>query len=172
MASKAAENKNIYYQCRKKFSGLTRDKASEMLEVVSADRLERIENGKAYPNPYEVKVMAEKYKSPHLCNYYCTHECEIGQDYIPEIKIKDLSQIVLETLASLNTISEKKNRLIEITVDGQITGDELKDFICIKKDLERISMTIDSLKLWTEQMKSTGAIDENEYSLIEKEMQK
>ena len=32
---------------------------------------------------------------------------------MPEIKIKDLSQIVLETLASLNSIEEKKNRLIE-----------------------------------------------------------
>ena len=45
--------------------------------------------------------------------------------------------------------------------------DELKDFIQIKKELERISMTVDSLKLWTEQMKSNGMIDQEEYERIE-----
>lgn len=163
------KNDNIYSQTRKKL-GLTREKASELFDTISVDRLERIENEKAIPNPYEVKEMAKKYKTPHLCNYYCTHQCEIGEDYITEIKIKDLSQIVLETLASLNSISEKRNRLIEITVDGKISGDELKDFILIKNELERISMTIDSLKLWTQQMKSNGLIDEEEYTKLEKQL--
>ena len=114
--------------------------------------------------------MAEGYKKSHLCNYYCTHDCAIGRKYIPEIKIKDLSQIVLETLASLNTIDEKKNRLIEITVDGKIEGDELKDFIQIKNELDKISMAIDSLKLWVEQKKADGSIDEEEYKRVESEL--
>ena len=162
-------NKNIYFSCRKALDW-TREEASDHLETISVDRLERIENNKAYPTPAEVKEMARTYKASHLCNYYCTHDCEIGQDYIPEIKIKDLSQIVLETLASLNTIDEKKKRLIEITVDGKISGDELKDFILIKHELEKVSMTIDSLKLWTEQMKSNGSIDEEEYKRVEEEV--
>lgn len=84
--------------------------------------------------------------------------------------MKELSQIVLETLASLNSISEKRNRLIEITVDGKITDDEIKDFISIKKELENISMTIDSLKLWTELMLSNGFIDAQEYERLSKEI--
>lgn len=169
MAINNEENMNVYRKCRKDLE-LTRPEASELLEVLSVDRLERIENNKAYPNPFEVVEMAKKYKAPHLCNYYCTHDCEIGREYVPEVKIKDLSQIVLETLASLNNISERRNRLIEITVDGKITGDELRDFITIKNELEKISMTIDSLKLWTEQMKSNGSIDEEEYMKVEKEL--
>lgn len=165
----AKENDNIYYLTRRNL-GLTREKASELFDTISVDRLERIENEKAIPNPFEVKEMAKKYKAPQLCNYYCTHQCEIGEEHITEIKMKDLSQIVLETLASLNTISEQRNRLIEITVDGKITGDELKDFIHIKNELERISMTIDSLKLWTEQMKSNGMIDEEEYQKVENQL--
>jgi len=165
----AKENDNIYYLTRRNL-GLTREKASELFDTISVDRLERIENEKAIPNPFEVKEMAKKYKAPQLCNYYCTHQCEIGEEHIAEIKMKDLSQIVLETLASLNTISEQRNRLIEITVDGKITGDELKDFIHIKNELERISMTIDSLKLWTEQMKSNGMIDEEEYQKVENQL--
>ena len=160
---------NIYYDCRKNL-GLSRDDASGLLKEISYDRLERIENNRANPDPYEVTVMAKKYKNSQLCNYYCTHDCAIGREYMPEIKIKNLSQIVLETLASLNSIDEKKNRLIEITVDGKIEGNELRDFIQIKNELDKISMAIDSLKLWVEQKKADGSIDEEEYKRIEKEM--
>lgn len=158
----AKENDNIYFLTRKNL-GLTREKAVELFDTISVDRLERIENEKAIPNPSEVKEMTKKYKAIQLCNYYCTHQCEIGQEFIEEIKMKDLSQIVLETLASLNSISDKRNRLIEITVDGKITGDEIRDFIKIKKELEKISATVDSLKLWTEQTLSNGLINQEEY---------
>ena len=36
---------------------------------------------------------------------YCANQCPIGQQYVPEIKVKDLSQIILEMLASLNSMS-------------------------------------------------------------------
>ena len=78
--------------------------------------------------------------------------------------MKDLSQIVLEMLASLNSMSKQKERLIEITVDGKISGDELKDFIGIQEELEKISMAVEALQLWAEQMLATGAIDVVQYS--------
>lgn len=163
------EQKSVYKECRHN-EKLTREEAVELLDTISVDRLERIENGRAIPTPGEVIELASALRATHLCNYYCTHECEIGKEYIPEVKIRDLSQIVLSTLASLNSINEKKNRLIEISVDGKITGDELKDFITIKKELDEISMAVDSLKLWTEQMKTNGSIDEEEYERLEKEL--
>lgn len=92
--------------------------------------------------------MAEYYKSPVLCNYYCTHECRIGQEYVPEVKLKELSQITLEMLATLNALTKAKERLIEITVDGNITEDELPDFLLIQENLEKMSLAIDSMKLW------------------------
>lgn len=165
------EQKSIYFQCRKE-KGLTREAACDCLTTISIDRLERIENGRINPTPDDILELSQCYKAHHLLNYYCTHECSIGKEYVPEIRIKDLSQIVLETLSSLNTMGEKKNRLIDITVDGQITGDELRDFILIKNELEKISMTIDSLRLWTEQMKSNGSINEEEYMKVEEEVLK
>ena len=96
--------------------------------------------------------MADKYKQPNLCNFYCANQCPIGQQYVPEVKIKDLSQIVLEMLASLNSMQKKKDRLIEITVDGEISGDELADFIYIQEELERISIAVETLQLWSERM--------------------
>ena len=110
--------------------------------------------------------MAEKYKAPHLCNYYCSKECPIGQEYVPEIKAKDLSQIVLEMLASLNSMNKKKERLIEITADGKIAEDEIKDFIYIQEELERISVTVETLQLWVERMLAMGAIDTEKYKRL------
>ncbi len=107
--------------------------------------------------------MAEKYKCPNLCNYYCANQCPIGREYVPEVKIRDLSQIVLEMLASLNAMNKRKDRLIEITADGAITPDELEDFVFIQDELERISITVETLQLWAEKMLATGSIDESQY---------
>ena len=156
------ENKNIYHTTRENL-GLTREAASELLGTMSPERIEKIENERSMPYPDEVMVMADKYKQPGLCNHYCANQCPIGQQYVPEVKIKDLSQIVLEMLASLNAMQKKKDRLIEITVDGQISGDELEDFIAIQQELERISIAVETLQLWCERMLATGAIDPELY---------
>ena len=156
------ENKNIYHTTREALK-LTRDAAAELLETIPPERIERIENERSLPHPDEVLIMAEKYKQPSLCNYYCANQCPIGHQYVPEIKIKDLSQIVLEMLASLNAMNKRKDRLIEITADGVISGEELEDFIFIQEELERISITVETLQLWSEKMLATGVIDETQY---------
>lgn len=157
------ENKNIY-QLRREELGLSREKASELLETMPAERIEKIESEKSLPHPDEVLLMSEAYKMPNLCNHYCANECPIGQQYVPEIKIKDLSQIVLEMLASLNSMNRKQERLIEITADGKIEGDEIKDFIHIQEELEKISITVETLQFWSEQMLANGAIDIEAYN--------
>ena len=141
------ENKNIYQIFREE-QNLTRDKASELMEFISPDRIEKIESEKSLPHPDEILVMADAYKMPELCNYFCSHECPIGQKYIPEIKAKDLSQIVLELLSGLNAISKEKDRMVDISVDGEITEDEYEDFKRIRNQLNSISMCASALQLW------------------------
>lgn len=141
------ENKNIYQTSREDL-GYSRNEAAERLQFVSADRIERIENEKSLPHPEEVLAMAGCYGKPGLCNYFCSHDCPIGREYVPEVKAKELSQITLEMLAALNTLTREKDRLIEITVDGRISEDERSDFAAIQKQLEKMSQTIDSLNLW------------------------
>lgn len=143
------ENKTIY-QLKREELGLSREKAAELLQYITPERIERIESGKSNVHPDEVMLMAEKYQSPHLCNYYCANECEIGRHYVPEIKTKELSQIILEMLASLNSMQRKQERLIEITSDGVIEETEFHDFLTIQKELEKISITVETLQLWAE----------------------
>ena len=68
------ENKNIYQTTRENLD-LTREEASELLETVSPERIEKIENERSLPYPDEVLLMSDKYKQPTLCNYYCANQC-------------------------------------------------------------------------------------------------
>ena len=112
----------IYKETRKKHD-LTRDdvcdKASLMNIPIQPERLERIENGKFPITPDEVMLLAEIYGEPTLCNHYCSKECPIGEKYVPEVKVKDLAQIVLEMLSSLNSMKKSQERLIEITASDK-----------------------------------------------------
>lgn len=166
MARKSTKmNKNIYQLTREALD-LTRDEASELLVTMSPERIEKIENERSMPHPDEVLLMSDQYKQPSLCNYYCSNQCSIGMKYVPEIKAKDLSQIVLETIASLNVLQKKKERFIEITVDGHISDEELADFVYIQEELEKLSIAVETLQLWCERMLDTGVIDKTQYETL------
>lgn len=156
------ENKNIYFKQREKL-GLTRETASDLLETITPERIEKIENERCEPHPDEVLVMSEKYKSPELCNYYCSNQCPIGRQYVPEVKIQNLSQIVLRLVDSLNTVQDNQRRLIGITADGTIDDSEINDFVDIQNALEKISITVEALQLWSEQMVANGTINMEKY---------
>ena len=161
------ENKAIYQLTRESLKPTWED-ASELLVTMFPERIEKIENERSMPHPDEVLLMSDQYKQPGLCNYYCASQCPIGWQYVPEIKIKELSQIVLEMLVSLNSMNKQKERLIEITADGQITEDELADFIHIQEELERISITVETLQLWCEKMLDNRIIDIEQYNAYRK----
>ena len=162
------KNKNLYQLTREEL-GYTREKAEEILGSVSAERIEKIENEKAVAYPEEILCMSEKYNEPKLCNYYCANQCPIGKKYVPEIKTKEFAQIVLELLSRLNSLEKSKERIIEIASDGTVRRDELNDFVRIQKELEDISVTIESLQLWTEKMISMGLIDRDSYEALSDE---
>ena len=163
---------SIYKDIRKKHD-MTRDdvcdKASLLNNPLQPERLERIENGKFPITPDEVMLLSEIYGEPALCNHYCSKECPIGEKYVPEIKVKDLSQIVLEMLASLNSMKKNQERLIEISADGIIDDDEIRDFIYIQNELEHISITVETLQLWVEKMLADKKINLEKYNQIKGE---
>lgn len=152
------DNKNIYFQTRDDLN-LSRAEASEATECLSESQLAKIEYGTAAVQPGDVMALAKAYHKPSLCNYYCTHECPIGREYVPEVSIVDLSKITLQMLASLNNLEKEKDRLIDITADGSIDTNELDDFALIEKNLNRISLSIESLKVWFESTIAEGKID-------------
>ncbi|MCI7107408.1 MAG: helix-turn-helix transcriptional regulator [Lachnospiraceae bacterium] len=152
------ENKTIYQQYRER-ENLTRESAADLLDSISADRIERIENERIIPAPEDVIRMSECYKAPELCNYYCSHQCPIGEKYVPEVELGELPNIILETVASLNSMYPLTNRLIEISRDGRISDDEIPDFARIQRNLEQVSLAVDALHLWVERTISENKIN-------------
>lgn len=152
------ENKTIYQILREE-QDLTREEASEAMPGISSSHIEKIEYEQMAPTPYDVVMMSKCYKRPDLCNYYCTHECEIGRKYVPELKLGDLESVVLKTVSNLNDVAPEINRMIQITADGKISDDEIRDFARISKTLDNIALYVNELNLWID--KTTG---ENEFN--------
>jgi len=153
------ENKNIYQRSREE-RRLTREAAGELMVHVSADRIEKIESGKAMPHPDEVLTMERCYQNPELCNYYCTHECPIGMKYVPEARLKELPQVTVELISALNALTGEKDRLIDIAVDGRVNDFERRDFDTILDKLNAIDRSIQSMRIWIEHANHAGKMDE------------
>ena len=50
-----------------------------------------------------------------------------------------------------------------ITADGTIDDSEINDFVDIQNALEKISITVEALQLWSEQMVANGTINMEKY---------
>ena len=152
------ENKTIYQMTREEL-GLTREKAAELIPGFSPERIEKIENDRVQIRPEDVRMLAEAYKAPGLCNYYCSQECPIGRGRTPRVESKELVQIVVETLNGINRLNQHRDRLLEIAEDGSVSPDEYEDFGEIRELLERLQVSVSTLQLWLEERTAHGEID-------------
>ena len=159
MGRRSTKPQKNMYQLARENAHLTREKASEKMDFVSESRIVKIEGDQSEPRPEEILAMASAYQQPDLVYKYCSEKCPIGKVHVPPVKKKELAQIVVEVLASLHSLDERKNRLIEISADGKISDDELADFAMIRRDLKNISETVSSLQLWVDTMVEQGLID-------------
>ncbi len=152
------ENKTIWQTTRESL-GLTREKAGELIPGFSPERIEKIENGRTQIQPEDVLLMAEYYKTPSLCNYYCAEECPIGQIHALRTESKELGQIAVETLNALNKMNQSKDRLLEIVEDGRVRPDEYSDFVEIKAVLDKIALSVSNLQLWVNEQIALGKME-------------
>ncbi len=153
------EHKNVYQQSREA-KELSREAASELLQYVSADRIEKIESDRSAPHPDEVLLMEQGYGNPELSNYYCTHECPIGMKYEHVVSLKELPQLTVELLSALHAMEDEQNRLIDIAVDGRVNDFERRQFDVILGKLNALDRSIHGMRIWIEHAIYTGKIDE------------
>lgn len=153
------ENKNIYQQSRED-KGLSREAAGELLQFVTADRIEKIESGKSAPHPDEVLAMEQGYENPELSNYYCTHECPIGMKYVQRVELKELPQLTVELLSALHAMELERDQMIDISVDGRVNSFERREFDVILQKLSALDRAIRGMRIWIEDALYTGKMDE------------
>jgi len=152
------ENKSIWQTTREEL-GLTREKAGELIPGFSPERIEKIENGRTQMQPEDAMLLAEYYRAPSLRNYYCVHECPLGQAHALPTESKELAQIAVETLNALNKLGQSRDRLLEIVEDGQVRHDEYEDFAQIKKTLDKIALSVSTLQLWVDEQIAAGKLE-------------
>lgn len=153
------ENKNIYQQSRED-KGLSREAAGELLQFVTADRIEKIESGKSAPHPDEVLAMEQGYENAELSNYYCTHECPIGMKYVQRVELKELPQLTVELLSALHAMELERDQMIDISVDGRVNSFERREFDVILQKLSALDRAIRGMRIWIEDALYTGKMDE------------
>lgn len=75
-------------------------------------------------------------------------------------------------IASLNSVQDSQRRFVEIAADGVIDDGEIEDFVHIQDELEKISITVETLQIWSEQMIANGVIDMKKFNECKLKKQK
>ncbi|MBQ9200639.1 MAG: XRE family transcriptional regulator [Lachnospiraceae bacterium] len=144
---------NVFYQARIKASkhneALSSREGAADIMAIDRGRLYRIESDVAAPYPEEVRMMADLYHEPELCNYYCRKCCPLGKN-IPEIRTGNLDKITLDVVRVLKDVYKTRDTLLDITEDGIIDENEKEDLKTVLENLERIAQVTQELRTWVE----------------------
>lgn len=146
---------NIYCRCRKEAAKYndklnSREGAAELLGV-STSSLADYELGNTKVVPVDkVVLMADLYNAPEIKNYYCTHECPIGQVTIHKLEVAEFDRLTIKLLAALRNMTCIKDTIIEIAVDGTISENERPQLDEVLEALDLISIHGQELRLWAE----------------------
>lgn len=137
------EYRNIY-QIARESTGLTQNKASELIDI-SVESLRIYESGKRIPPNKVVIKMVEIYDAPYLVYQYLK-TTEVGQKYLPNIKMTQLPIAILKLQKEVKDFINCQDKLIEIGSDGEVDKNETIDYDSIMKELDDVVEAIMSLK--------------------------
>lgn len=148
------ENKNVYFQARKAAARwderlYARDRAADLLGIAEYT-LGEYERGVTKVVPVDkVVLMADLYKAPQLITNYCKNECPV-HGFLPlATEERNIQGIALRLLRGLreDDLREMKEKLIDVSEDGQISDGEVEILKGIMVQLNSITETISELKI-------------------------
>ncbi len=119
---------------------------------IERTRLARIELGLICPYPEEVRMMADAYNAPELCNYHCTTDCPIGRETVPKAETGGLEQIAVRVYSALRTADTIREQLIEIAADGVIDDSERPTLAQISARLRRMQAAASELQIYIDKL--------------------
>ena len=118
---------------------------------VSVSSLADYELGNTKVVPVDkVVLMADLYNAPELKNYYCTHECPIGEGTVQKLEVAEFDRLTIKLLATLRNMTGVKDALIDIAADGIITEHEKPKLNEVLDVLDAIVRHSQELRLWAE----------------------
>lgn len=140
----AAEYRNIY-QIPREAAGFTQEKAAELIDI-SVESLRAYETDRRVPPDKTVVKMIEIYDARYLAYQHLKTSAEVGQAYMPNVKLSDLPTAILKLQKEVADFMKCRDEMIEITCDGMITEEERPRWEYILKELDDIAGAIMSVK--------------------------
>lgn len=117
---------------------------------ISRDKIGAFERNEKTPDPNEIVALSNHYGSKRLCRWYCYDECPVGEkigllpvDALEEERLDTTMLIIINSLNKLKNINIE--RIIEISVDGKIDGNELEDYENLKNSLASLAQAYGAL---------------------------
>lgn len=136
--------RNIY-QLSREAAGYTQEKAAELIGI-SVESLRSYELDKRIPPDRSVIKMIEIYDARYLAYQHLKTSAEVGQKFMPEVNLTDISTAILKLQKEVNDFLKLKDDLLDITCDGVISEDEKPRWETILKELDDITNAIMSVK--------------------------
>lgn len=133
------------YQTSREAAEFTQERAAELL-YTSVESLRAYEGGRRFPPERIVITMVELYNDRPLAYYHLKNSAELAAELLPDITITSLPAAVLRLQKEMNDFIYCRDRLLDITYDGVIAGDERSEFNSILKELDDIYGAIIALK--------------------------
>ncbi|MCJ0225682.1 helix-turn-helix transcriptional regulator [Clostridioides difficile] len=134
------------YQLSRENTGLTQEKASELLDI-SVESLRAYENDKRIPPNTIVAKMVSIYNNNLLGYEHVRRTTEAGVMFLPKLEMKNLSSITLKLHKEIKDYLKKEDDFIDIVEDDVIDEDEEDIWNDVMKELEDIFKSILILKL-------------------------
>lgn len=116
--------KSIYQRAREQ-SGLTQEKAAELLNIAT-ETIASYECGRRNIPDDIVVDMAELYDCPILC-YKHLRKKATGKS-LPEVDVTSLSHAVVMLLKNVDDVREQSNKMLNIAYDNIIDEEEFEEW--------------------------------------------
>ncbi|MCC0723036.1 helix-turn-helix domain-containing protein [Clostridioides sp. ZZV14-6044] len=134
------------YQLSRENTGLTQEKASELLDI-SVESLRAYENDKRIPPNAMVVKMISIYNNNMLGYEHVRRTTKAGVIFLPKLEMKSLSSITLKLHKEIKDYLKKEDDFIDIVEDDVIDEDEEEVWNDVMEKLESIYEAILKLKL-------------------------
>ena len=127
------------------------DSAAPQL-YMDRSHLQRIETGGVTPDPGEVLIMADTYRTPRLLHRYCSEVCPVGRKIVDPVIKQDIDGVTVDALGSLMASEEIGRTLLQVSADHKITPDEKEKLTQIIGKMRAIGNIAKQLELMMQEV--------------------
>ena len=143
---------NSYLADARKRANMSREKVCEKADGrMTIDHLRRLETSSIkIVCPEDIIILSEIYNDPSIPRYYCSQVCGIGKELNTQSEqfSQNVSNIILNIVASLNELCKKKDAIPRIFSDEKLDQTEEEEFDCILDEMKLLKLQIEAFQLW------------------------